>query len=456
MLNYTGKGKAIWAVLLIFGLAWPAAAADADDTRRLADSLGSFYESAVEDIQPLSETESLDDYLILAAKRSASLRAAFYRWRAALEKADYAGSLPDPVFSYGYFVENVETRVGPQNQRIGIKQSFPWFGTLGAREDVAAEFAGAAYQKYAAEKLRLFYRVKAAYYEYYFLGQKLALTRENFELLTFWESVARAKYKAGLRAHPDLIRAQVELGKLEDRLSSLEDQLRPAASRLRAVVNLPDSIDLPLPMKIDPAENELSRDSVLPAVRFSNPDLKSLQSMIEREEADRRLAGKASYPGFTVGVDYIETGEALNSTSLDSGKDSWSVGMSINLPIWFSKNNAKKREAEARRKQAVYTHVDAANQLQAATEQALFAYADALRQVRLYRDGLIPKAEQSLNANYTAYQAGELDFLNLLDAQRLLLEFELTLERARTNLGVRAAEIEMLTGRELAGLVKRD
>jgi outer membrane protein TolC len=61
----------------------------------------------------------------------------------------------------------------------------------------------------------------------------------------------------------------------------------------------------------------------------------------------------------------------------------------------------------------------------------------------------VPKAEQSLNANYTAYQAGETDFLNLLDAQRQLLDFQLLYERSRSNLAISRAEIEMITGETL-------
>ena len=61
----------------------------------------------------------------------------------------------------------------------------------------------------------------------------------------------------------------------------------------------------------------------------------------------------------------------------------------------------------------------------------------------------MPKAEQSLNANYTAYQAGETDFLNLLDAQRQLLDFQLQFERSRSNLAIRRAELEMISGTDL-------
>lgn len=62
----------------------------------------------------LDAEASVQDYLQYAALNNAGLEAAFNRWKAALERIPQAKSLPDPRFNYTYFVEEVETRVGPQ------------------------------------------------------------------------------------------------------------------------------------------------------------------------------------------------------------------------------------------------------------------------------------------------------------------------------------------------------
>ncbi|RME24223.1 MAG: TolC family protein [Candidatus Zixiibacteriota bacterium] len=431
---------------LVFSLF--SAQAQTQREKHVADSLQATYETSATRAIVIDSNATLDDYLAYAALNNPGLKAAFYRWTAALSKSGYAGALPDPMLSYGYFIENVETRVGPQNQRIGIKQAFPWFGTLGAKKDIALEQARSAYEQYESLKLRLFYQVKAAYNDYYYLGRDIQLTKDNLELLTFWESVVRTKYRVGLKRHPDLMKVQVELGKLEDKLLTLQDKIAPTAARLRAAVNLPDSVTLPVPTQITVNEVELQTDSVVAATLANNPDLLGLQHQIAREEAGVRLAGKASLPNSTLGVDYIETGPAVNPSLEGSGKDPWIVGVGINLPIWFGKNSAKKHEARARLRAMQYHFADTRNRLAAFVERVAFEYSDALRKLRLYRDGLVPKAEQSLNANYAAYQAGELDFLNVLDAQRQLLDFQLRLERARADLATRQAELEYLTGNE--------
>ena len=437
---------AVMAVSAAFG---PALAGGHGRARELSDSLATVFESSAGDVAFDASTAKLENYLAYAAIQSPALKAAFYEWTSVLERSGYTGALPDPWLSYTYFIENVETRVGPQNHVFRLKQSFPWFGTLGAKKDITFEAANAAYRRFESEKLKLFYQVKAAYYEYYYLGRDIDITRENLELLTFWESVARARYRVALKQHVDVIKAQVELGKLEDRLRTVENRVEPVLAKLRAVMNLPDSVPLPVPTEIDAQETAVNRDEVIAQVLSNNPDLKSLLHLIDKAQAGKRLAGKTSRPSFFVGLDYIQTGEALNPGVPDSGKDPFMVSAGVSLPIWFGANKARKREAEAQYRRAQYSFADARNRLTALTEKIVFEYENALRTTRLYRDGLVPKAEQSLNANYTAYQAGETDFLNLLDAQRQLLDFQLQYERSKSNLAISRAEIEMVTGRTL-------
>lgn len=397
----------------------------------------------------LNSNSNLQDFLKLAAINNPGLKSTFYNWKSNLEKTGYVGSLPDPIIMYGYFIENVETRVGPQNQKFSIRQKIPWFGTLGDKKDIAFEMSNVSFKKFQAEYLKLSYQVKSAYYDLYFLGKEIEITKENIELLIFWESVTRTKYKVALKQHPDVIKAQVELGKLEDRMLTLEDKVQPVKAKLYAVLNVSDSIDLPIPDMIDFEEVPAGDKNYITEILKNNPNLDAIKHMIEKEKYAVQLANKSSLPNFTFGIDYIETGEALNPALNESGKDPVVASIGINVPLWFGKNNAKKNEAKAKKRSAEYLLKDKENQLTAIAEKIIFQHDDALRKIQLYRDGLVPKAEQSLNASYISYQAGKADFLDVLDAQRQLLNFQLMLDRSKTNLAKRKAEIDMLTGIEL-------
>ncbi len=392
---------------------------------------------------------TLKDYLIYAALNNPDLRASFFNWKSKLEGVSVASSLPDPVFSYGYFIENVETRVGPQDHRFKLTQTFPWFGTLGTKGDIAFEAANVEFQRFQKEKLMLFYRVKSAYYEYYLLGRELEITRANIELLKYWESVARSRYKAALMKHQDIMRVQVELGRLEDRLSSLEERRAPVVARLRELLNLEGPVDLPVPDTIDEYDTPVDAESLKSMILENNPDMKMVGHLVGKEEAAVKLARKASYPNFMIGIDYINTGEAIDPTMSESGKDPWIFNAGISIPLWFGKNKAMKEQARARLEMARFNLKSRENGLLAQADRVIFEYRDAVRKTDLYRDGLIPKAEQLLNSAYTAYQTGESDFLNVIDAQRQLIDLQLQSEQALTVKATKLAEIEMLTGKEM-------
>ena len=65
----------------------------------------------------------------------------------------------------------------------------------------------------------------------------------------------------------------------------------------------------------------------------------------------------------------------------------------------------------------------------------------------LHGGTLIPKSEQSLRSTEAAYRAGHSDFLDLIDAQRVLLEFQLAVERANADRVKSEASIDRLVGR---------
>lgn len=436
----------------------------------------------------LDESSSLGDYLAYAALNNRGLEAAFNRWKAALERVPQEKSLPDPRFTYRYFIREVETRTGPQEQAFGLSQLFPWFGKLELRGSVAAEAAKVTRQRYENEKLQLFFEVKDAFYEYYYLGRAIDVVRENAELVEYLESVARARYKTASAGHPDVIRAQVELGKLEDQLRSFQDLLVPVVARLNAVLNRPTSAELPLPRAISNERQTFTDGQVLRWLTQGSPVLKALDHQIEQERHAVALAKKSYYPDFTFGVDYTDIGSAVrpngqgfgNPAALrsasriaggmgdlidsyaigksfrpggrqsDSGKDVWMVSMSMNVPIWRGKYAAGEREARARYLAALSARAQQEYSLTADVQRKLFEHRDAGRKITLYRDVLIPKAKESIRSTETAFRAGSASFLDLVDAERSLLEFELSFERALANRAQRLAELEMLVGRTLS------
>jgi outer membrane protein TolC len=342
-----------------------------------------------------------------------------------------------------------------------LQQTFPWFGKLSLKGDVAGEAANAEKERFEGEKLKLFYRVKDAYYEYYYLARAIAITQEHMELLAYLETAARAQYRVGTTAFGNVIKAQVELGQLEDRLRALKDLRDPMVVRVNAALNRPFGEPVPWPKAV-PEENVVVSDEELFSwLKEGNPELKALDFAVAKEKVAIDLARKNYFPDITLGIKYINTNDRAQDTVApnpetgirpriaDDGKDPVIATFSINVPIWYGKYRAGEREARARYVATLKERNNRENHLVSDLKMTLYNFRDAERKIDLYRDTLIPQAEQSLNVLQQAFAAGKADFLDVIDAERKLVEFELSFERALASRAQRLAQLEILLGKEI-------
>jgi len=127
---------------------------------------------------------------------------------------------------------------------------------------------------------------------------------------------------------------------------------------------------------------------------------------------------------------------------------------SINIPLWRDSYKAAEQQAKANVRKIQEQRTDIENKILSRVFEVLYDIEDSQRKMHLYGDVLVSKAEELVQASETAYKAGMIDFLSLIDAQRMLLKYELDYERAVTNSQQKLAELEMLVGTELPSINK--
>lgn len=397
----------------------------------------------------------LDDCIRYAVANSPALEAAYQRWRAAVERVPQATALPDPRLGIGIVLDQVDDGARRMGERYSISQTFPWFGKLALRGDVAEQGALAEARRYEAARLEQVERVTRAWFEYAWLHSAAAIARENRDLVLRLEAVSRARYRAGSVTQSDVTRAQVALGRLDDQVRALEDLHGPARAALNAAMGR--SALAPLPAPPPPSAHPLAelppRDDAawLALARANNPELQAARHQLDRDARTIELARRDFYPDITLGVEYARDG-ASRMARMDGGGSDMVVGLvGISVPLWRGRYAAGVREAEARTA-ASKEEVDArALGLEAALQRALFDYRDGGRRLDLYGATLLPTARQAVMTTEAAYRAGGATFSDLVDTQRVLLEFELARERAAADRAAATARIRTLVGADADG-----
>jgi len=397
--------------------------------------------------EPFGINLTLQAALEYGAENNPQLQAAFNQWKGNEQNIAVQKALPDPMLTYGYYFESVETRVGPQEQSVGLSQKFPAFGKLSTMKAIARDIADAAEQRYRREKLILSESIARAYAELYYLKRSIAITHDRILLIQDLEEVARTRYKGGAPIAP-IMQAQVELGRLEDRLNSQNDMMKPLEAKLNALLNRPADAILPISPTLPYQPVNTSATNLLANLDSTSPELQELEAKLAQGHNQLKLARRTGLPDFTLGVMYIDTGHAAMPVA-DSGKDPVIGTVGINLPIWFGKNSSRIEAAAYQRSSAQLMLENRSQVLEADIQQSFFKLRDADRKINLYKESLVPKARQSLEVNRQGYETGEMEFINLIDAERMLLEFELSYERALADHLLARAELSRLTGVDL-------
>lgn len=396
-----------------------------------------------------NQTLELSKLINEALQNNPDIIAARKRWESAQAIIRARRTLPDPQFSYTYFVDSVETRVGPMEQGFGLKQTFPFFGKRRLRADVAAKEAEALKEFYEAMKSEVVRQVKRAFYNLFYVSTIIDITQREKGLLKRFERTASAKYQTGKGLQQNILKVQVEISKLNDKLLALSNQKQTAEARLNTLLNQPPDRPLGKPEQPKLTDFPFQQQELFELLKEHRQELRAAKALIEKSQRAYRLAKKEYFPDLTIGANYIDVGRRRQDVE-DNGKDAFSIMVGINIPIW-------QRKLSSQAKSALETIQAQNSEYQNILNQTLFEVKDnyfkiqtARETIDLYKNVLIPQAEQSLKSAEAGYITGIVSFLDLLDAERILLQIQFGYWQAYTDYLNRIADLERAVGIELA------
>jgi len=377
--------------------------------------------------------------------QSPAIRSARSRWRAAIERYPQAVSLPDPMLSYGYFARSVETRVGPQRHRFGLKQKLPFPGKRHLKGEIARKDVEIARLRYEAAVRDAVVDVKSSFHELLYLRAAIELTRQNQDLLAHAVKIAEARYAENKVNLSDVLSAQSQLAQLGYDSITLKELQATEKTRLNLLLDRPPEAPLVVspetPLKVE----QRALDRLYRSALANRQEIQIARLKVKRGEKAIGLAEKLNKPDLTVDLLYIETGSALRPTE-DDGKDPLIIGFGISVPIWGTRNRARVLEARHVRDAVAMSVRQIENETQASVKTIYFKLENSRRLIELYRDQLIPQARKSMEISENWYRDGKGSFSGFLETQSVWLNFNLAYQRVRADYAKNLAEMEQVVG----------
>ncbi|MEJ2196362.1 MAG: TolC family protein, partial [Ignavibacteriaceae bacterium] len=182
--------------------------------------------------------QELDSLIHQAIELSPEIKMLKAKRNTAYYKIDQNSNLPDPVLNLGLInmpTNSFSFTQEPMTQKIvGLSQSFPFPGSLGAVEEANAVDTLIVDEeiKDARNKIKMIMEQK--YYELSFLRRARKLTEESLKLLETIAEVVSTKYIVASASQQNVIKVQLQITNLLEKLEDLNSKEQSVLSDLNA------------------------------------------------------------------------------------------------------------------------------------------------------------------------------------------------------------------------------
>lgn len=420
------------------------------------------FSVATSNANEVKSPENLSSLINEAVTNNPELKSSRAKWQMFVNKAKQASSLEDPMFMFK--LQNIVAREpfsfggsDPQTAKvIGISQQIPFWGKRAIKQEIANHEAE-SYKWFIEErKLELAKMLKETYYQIWAVDKFLGIVDKNLGILSDFITIAESKYSVGQGVQQDIYKAALEKSKMLDMQITLKQQRKSLEANMNYLLyrhgtTVTGAIaDFTLPPLLQ------SYEQLQNMAYQKRPQLKSLSSVVNKGHASHLLAQKEFYPDFNISFEYMFREKVDTEMIKDPGYNMFTLGVTFNLPFQKERRQAMLEESISETSMAFEELNALKNTISYNIVHAMAQLERRRRIVELYKGGIIPQAEQSLESAVIGYRVNKVDFLTLLDARMNLFNYEKELYESKAEYMMALARLEATVGTELVSDFKAE
>ena len=368
-----------------------------------------------EQTSPAQTQLSLPDVLRAVVEQNPTLRAARAKWQAARERVPQEAAWDDLRVDVGQTLHRFPTvpRDSFMDTELMFEQSIPISGKNRSRARAADAESVAAFEEVRRIELDVLRRARVAFFSLADTGAQLEFNRRNQGLLVQSTDSSRAKYEVGTRRQADVLMAETEAAKNMELRADLVRQTVSLQSELNALMNRPAQTPLGPPPELRATAHKFSMVEAQRIAFAQRPEISMARAKLDAEKSRLELARRAWIPDPAVRVKLDRYNSSTNALS--------EIGAGISFTVPWS--NERKYRAAIREAEQLVTRAE--RELEAARVEASALVRDQFNKIEtyahhseLYRDKILPLADQTFRATGTSYETDKATLLELLTAQR--------------------------------------
>lgn len=330
------------------------------------------------------------------------------------------------------------------NYEYMAEQDIPFPTKLFFRGVSAARQADVAYQDYKEEERQLIWHVEQPYYELQTARRTLQYLDEQKVLLEQLTKSVKARYEANQAAQTDILKVQIEGSKLAIETFDWKQKEHLAQAHFSHLLNKP--LDALYPTVIEEARPVLRLD--LPDLEAmalkSRPELKALQFGIERAKAERALEQTKWLPDVILRIE-------ARQYKPESSIREYDTFLGVSVPVWSLIKGVggtwRAAESDVQAAEALYLKMK--NEVLLSVHEAYSKLKSAENAVDTYENQILPQAHQQVEVALSSYEAGRVDFLSVVDAERTLKSTQIEIAEALSRYELALSDLRLSVGEDL-------
>ncbi len=272
--------------------------------------------------------------------------------------------------------------------------------------------------------ISLIAEVASLYFRLQDVSARLEISRRTVEGRAERLGIIQARFDRGIEPEIDVNQAQVQLAVAEASVTLYQRLTAQTEHALRVVLGeFPGRV--PLGPRIDFSGVPLSVPAGLPSELLKRrPDVQEAEQLLVAETAEIGVAQALRFPSLslTSGISVVAT-DLTDLNSMDAGQ--WSLAAGIFQPIFNSgRLKAQKKAQVARAEQAEEVYILTLLEAFREVEDAIVA-TETFRNEFAARARQVKAAANALRLSQARYDAGVVDYLEVLDSERTFFDAEL-------------------------------
>ena len=393
---------------------------------------------------------SLSELIQQALRNNPEIQAARSKTESARARAGQSTYLEDPevnLEAWGIPLNRPLSYRSANPIIIGLRQKLPFFGKRALQTDMAGQEVKMAEEELKAKEIDIAAKVRSAYADVFMAAKMIEISQELLELNRQLSTMAENLYRVGKAPQQDVFKALLEQTDLLNKLNLAEKDRVTAQAKLNVLLNR--SITDPIRQPAEPVLKPLAFKyaDLEKLATEQRPELRALEASIGKSDKAIQLAERnRKYPDFMVGLQYWVAPDMET-------KHMYTPMISLTIPFspWTKGRHDYEIQEALAEKQMAQSNLSAMRNMALLEVRENLAKVEAAgKSVSIYRDGLLPQAEQAFQSALAAYQAGTVNFMTLVDAQRTIRDLRMGYYKTLVEYEQSMAALERAVGKKLS------